>query len=51
MRLGAWWQVYPQAWRRIGADHLGHAKPSMTRDVYMARGKVHTEVAEGWMTQ
>jgi integrase len=31
---------------RIGADHLGHAKPSMTQDVYMARGKVHTEVAE-----
>ena len=27
---------------RIGADQLGHAKPSMTQDVYMARGKLHT---------
>jgi hypothetical protein len=31
---------------RVGADHLGHAKVSMTQDRYMARGKLHTEVAE-----
>jgi hypothetical protein len=31
---------------RIGADHLGHAKISMTQDVYMARGRMHTQVAE-----
>jgi len=31
---------------RIGADHLGHARPSMTQDVYMSRGKVHTQVAD-----
>ena len=31
---------------RIGADHLGHAKVSMTQDRYMARGRVHTEVAK-----
>jgi integrase len=31
---------------RIGADQLGHARPSMTQDVYMSRGQVHTEVAE-----
>jgi integrase len=31
---------------RIGADHLGHEKPSMTQDVYMSRGKVHTKVAD-----
>ena len=31
---------------RIGADQLGHARPSMTQDVYMARGKVHTQVAD-----
>jgi integrase len=31
---------------RIGADQLGHARPSMTQDRYMARGKVHTQVAE-----
>jgi integrase len=31
---------------RIGADHLGHANVSMTQDRYMARGRVHTEVAE-----
>jgi integrase len=31
---------------RIGADHLGHAKVSMTQDRYMSRGRVHTEVAE-----
>jgi integrase len=32
------------AW--IGADHLGHAKVSMTQDRYMSRGRVHTQVAE-----
>jgi integrase len=32
------------AW--VGADHLGHAKVSMTQDRYMARGKVHTRVAD-----
>ncbi len=31
---------------RISADQLGHARPSMTQDRYMARGKLHTEVAE-----
>lgn len=31
---------------RIGADQLGHARPSMTQDVYMTRGKVHSEVAD-----
>ncbi|MDT7720566.1 MAG: hypothetical protein QOE94_1577, partial [Mycobacterium sp.] len=31
---------------RIGADHLGHAKVSMTQDRYMSRGRVHTQVAE-----
>ena len=31
---------------RIGADQLGHSRPSMTLDVYMSRGQVHTEVAE-----
>jgi integrase len=31
---------------RIGADHLGHAQVSMTQDRYMARGRVHAEVAE-----
>jgi integrase len=31
---------------RIGADHLGHARVSETMDTYMARGRVHTEVAE-----
>jgi integrase len=31
---------------RIGADHLGHSRISMTQDRYMARGRVHTEVAE-----
>lgn len=30
---------------RIGADQLGHAKVSMTQDRYMARGRVHQEVA------
>lgn len=31
---------------RVGADQLGHARPSMTQDVYMRRGQVHTEVAD-----
>ncbi|BCP14858.1 phage integrase [Mycobacterium paraintracellulare] len=31
---------------RVGADQLGHARPSMTQDRYMARGRVHTEVAD-----
>jgi integrase len=31
---------------RIGADHLGHSRISMTQDKYMARGRVHTAVAE-----
>jgi integrase len=31
---------------RVGADHLGHSKVSMTQDVYMTRGKVHSEVAD-----
>jgi len=31
---------------RIGADQLGHRHVSMTQDVYMGRGEVHTEVAE-----
>ncbi|RDH80248.1 site-specific integrase [Mycolicibacterium moriokaense] len=31
---------------RISADQLGHARPSMTQDRYMARGKVHIAVAE-----
>jgi len=31
---------------RIDADQLGHRHVSMTQDVYMGRGKVHTEVAE-----
>jgi integrase len=31
---------------RVGADHLGHSKVSMTQDVYMACGKVHTQVAD-----
>ena len=30
---------------RIGADHLGHSKVSMTQDRYMTRGRVHAEVA------
>lgn len=30
---------------RVGADQLGHARPSMTQDVYMSRGTLHTEVA------
>jgi hypothetical protein len=31
---------------RVGADHLGHAKVSMTQDRYMARGRIHTAVAD-----
>jgi hypothetical protein len=31
---------------RIGADHLGHSKVSMTQDRYMPRGRVHTQVAD-----
>ena len=31
---------------RVGADHLGHAKVSMTQDNYMRRGQVHPEVAD-----
>jgi integrase len=31
---------------RIGADHLGHARVSITQDVYMTRGRVHGQVAE-----
>ena len=30
---------------RIGADHLGHAKVSMTQDRYMSRGRVHDQAA------
>ena len=31
---------------RIGADHLGHAKVSMTQDRYMTRGRTHPAVAQ-----
>jgi integrase len=31
---------------RVGADHLGHAKVSMTQDRYMSRGRVHRVVAD-----
>jgi integrase len=31
---------------RIGADQLRLARPSMTQDLYMARCKLHTQVAE-----
>src|SRR6476661_5112724 len=31
---------------RIGADQPGHARPSMPQDRYMARVKVHKQVAE-----
>jgi integrase len=31
---------------RIGADHLGHTRISMTQDKYMARGRVHAAVAD-----
>jgi hypothetical protein len=30
---------------RIGADHRGHSKLSMTQDRYMTRVRVHAEVA------
>lgn len=30
---------------RVGADHLGHAKVSMTQDRYQARGRAHTAAA------
>ena len=29
-----------------GRSQLGHARPSMTQDVYMSRGQIHTEVAD-----
>lgn len=29
------------------ADHLGHARPSMTQDVYMGRGVASAEAARG----
>jgi integrase len=31
---------------RVGADQLGHSKVSMTQDTYMARGRVHAEIAD-----
>lgn len=31
---------------RTAADVLGHARTSMTQDVYMSRGTIHTEVAD-----
>jgi len=31
---------------RVGADHLGHSRVSETQDTYMARGRVHTQVAD-----
>ena len=31
---------------RVGADQLGHSRPSMTQDTYMARGRTHTAVAD-----
>ena len=31
---------------RIGADHLGYSRISVTQDKYMARGRVHTAVAD-----
>ncbi|GJJ22256.1 site-specific integrase [Mycolicibacterium mageritense] len=31
---------------RIGADHLGHSRISMTQDKYMARGRMHPVVAD-----
>jgi integrase len=31
---------------RIGADHLGHTRISMTQDKYFARGRTHTAVAD-----
>jgi hypothetical protein len=34
---------HPHCYR---AGHLGHSKVSMRQDVYMTRGKVHTQVAD-----
>jgi integrase len=31
---------------RVGADQLGHSKVSMTQDVYLTRGRVHSQVAD-----
>lgn len=31
---------------RVGADQRGHSKVWMTQDRYMARGRLHTEVAD-----
>ena len=31
---------------RIGADQLGHSRPSMTMDNYLQRGQLHSEVAD-----
>ena len=31
---------------RIGADRLGHSHVSMTQDHYMARGRIHPQVAD-----
>ena len=31
---------------RVMADHLGHANVSMTQNTYMARGRMHPEVAD-----
>lgn len=36
----------PSLLARIGADHLGHAKVSMTPDRYMTRGRMHAKVTE-----
>ena len=31
---------------RIGADHLGYSRVSEAQDAYMARGRVHPQVAQ-----
>jgi integrase len=31
---------------RVGADHLGHSKVSMTQYRYMTRGRAHTQMAD-----
>jgi integrase len=31
---------------RVGADHLGLSRVSMTQEVYMTRGKVHAKAAD-----
>jgi integrase len=36
---------------RIGADQLGHARPSMTQDVYMSRGKTTRRWPRRWTTK